>query len=117
MLAALVEAYNRKDLETMSELYAEDIRLWSPLSGEGRGKEYALAHVRHLFELLPDEQMTADVVMTDGESTVVELTSVGKGADGRLYRFLFTEVIEVDGERITGIRTYIDLDDVSAVTG
>jgi ketosteroid isomerase-like protein len=117
VLGTLVDSYNRKDLEAMSRLYADDIRLWSTLSGEGQGKDYALAHVRRLFEILPDERMTAAVVVTDGQTVVVELTSVGTGADGRPYRFSFTEVIELDGDRIAAIHTYIDPASVSAITG
>jgi ketosteroid isomerase-like protein len=117
LLDELVASYNRKDVDAMSQLYADDVRLWSPLSGSGEGKDYALAHLRRLFELLPDEQMTVDTVATDGETVVAELTSVGSGPDGHPYRISFTEVIELVGDRISGIRTYIDPRDVSAVTG
>src|SRR5262245_61593659 len=98
LLAELVAGYNRKDVDAMSELYANDVRLWSPLSGSGEGKDAALAHLRRLFELLPDEQMTANTVVTDGETVVAEFTSVGSGPDGRPYSISFTEVIELDGD-------------------
>ena len=42
VVAALVDTYNRKDLEGTTRLYAEGIRLWSPLTGAQRGKEQAV---------------------------------------------------------------------------
>lgn len=105
----VVRLYNDKDLEGLAALYAEDITLWSSLGGEASGKSEFLEHIRHLFDRLPDERMTADVVVTDGTTAVAELTSRGT-ADGEPYEISFTEVFEIENGRLTSVRTYIDPD-------
>lgn len=116
LFSRLMGAYNRKDRETTESLYAEDIVLWSSLGVESRGKTEALSHLDQLFAALPDEQMRADTVITDGKTLVVEATSVGTDQTGRDYEISFTEVIRMDGGQITEIRTYLDPDDVESIS-
>lgn len=115
LISDLVAAYNRKDLEAVASLYADDVTLWTTLDDERHGKEAVIAHVEELFTLLPDEQMTVDAVVTDGATVVVELTSRGKSAAGRDYEISFTEVLELEEGKIRSIKTYIDPDDVAEV--
>lgn len=115
-LRRLIDAYNRKDREALSKLYADDISLWTSLGGSVTGKDEVLAHVDELFEKLPDERMTAETVVTDGETIVVELLSTGSDAKGRPYEFQFTEVFELENGRFVKIRTYIDPDVVEGTT-
>jgi ketosteroid isomerase-like protein len=103
----VVQLYNDKDLEGLSALYADHITLWSSLGAEASGKEEFLDHVRHLFDRLPDEYMTAEVVVTDGSTAVLELTS--RGTDGGSpYEISFTEVFEIEDGLLTSVKTYID---------
>jgi uncharacterized protein (TIGR02246 family) len=114
LLDRLIVAYNEKDDATLASLYHPDIRLWSSLGESTQGREQVLHHVRDLFRRLPDERMTADTVVTDGDTVVVELTSSGR-SDGAPYQIRFTEVFEIADGLIAGIKTYIDPDDVAAV--
>ena len=105
----VVRLYNDKDLEGLSALYADDITLWSSLGAEAWGKEAFLDHIRDLFVRLPDERMTADVVVTDGSTAVLELIS--RGTDGGSpYEISFTEVFEIENGLLRSVKTYIDPD-------
>ncbi len=116
VVAALVDTYNRKDLEGTTRLYAEGILLWSPLTGALRGKEQAVEWTRALFDQLPNDRVTADTVITNGAATVVEFASQGAAPSGRSYSIAFSCVIELDGDLIAEVRTYIDPDDVARAT-
>lgn len=107
----VVDAYNRKDETALAALYSDDVALWSPLSEDSSGKEHVLAHIRDLFRRLPDERMTVDTMITDGETVVLELTSQGTSAD-KPYELVFTEILEIRKDKVTSIKTYIDPDDV-----
>lgn len=114
-LDRLIESYNNKDREGLAELYTDDIEQWSALGEPVKGKAAVLEHADHLFATLPDEKMVADVVVTDGESLVVEFTSKGTDKDGKPYQIEFTEVFELEGEKFQAIRTYIDPDVVASI--
>jgi uncharacterized protein (TIGR02246 family) len=103
----VVQLYNDKDLEGLSALYADDVTLWSSLGAEASGKQEFLDHIRHLFDRLPNERMTADVVVTDGSIAVLELTSRGT-SDGSPYEISFTEVFEIENGLLSSVKTYID---------
>lgn len=111
LIERVIHLYNEKDLDGLSDLYADDITLWSALGSEVEGKEAFLDHVAELFERLPDEQMTADVMITDGSAVVVEFTSRGTH-DGSPYELTFTEVFEISDGLLKSVKTYIDPDDV-----
>lgn len=114
-LSRLIDAYNRKDQETLRELYSEEITLWSTLTGRVSGRDQVLAHVRELFTKLPNEHMTADTIVTDGKTLVVELTSSGTDAAGQQYTIRFTEIFELADGLFTAIRTYVDPNDVAEI--
>lgn len=107
LVERIVRLYNDKDLDGLSALYAEDITLWSSLGAEASGKQGFLAHIQDLFDRLPDEHMTADLVVTDGSTAVLELTSRGTD-DGSPYQISFTEVFEIANGLLTSVKTYID---------
>lgn len=115
VVAALVEAYNSKDADALARIYADDVRLWSTLGAEVVGADAVLEHVRELFRILPDETMTADVVVGDGETVVAEFTSRGTDSRGTPYELRFTEVFEVVDGRVAAISTYVDPDDVARI--
>lgn len=111
----VVAAYNRKDAGALAELYDENVSLWSSLGEESEGRNEVLDHVRALFRRLPDETMTAETVVTDGETLVAEIVSRGTSSAGEQYELRFTEVFEIDQGRIVGIRTYLDPEEVAAI--
>ncbi|MGH8916294.1 MAG: nuclear transport factor 2 family protein [Acidimicrobiia bacterium] len=112
----LVSGYNDKDIRTLESLYAPDVQLWSSLGESRKGRGEVIAHLIDLFQRLPDEQMTAELVVTDGETVVVELSSRGSSPHGD-YRIDFTEVLEVREGLVARIKTYIDPADVAAAEG
>lgn len=115
-LTRLIDAYNTKDPDALAGLYAADVVLWSSLGAETTGRDSVLAHARELFAALPDETMSADTVVTDGDTIVVEFTSTGTDANDEPYQIEFTEVFEVVDGQFTEIRTYIDPDVVEAIS-
>jgi len=115
LIERMVAAYNQKDQQGVSSLYADDIRLWSAIGPDVVGKQAAVAHLAELFAALPDEQMTLDTIVSDGETVVIEVTSRGTDSGGARYEIAFTEVFRVGDGRVREIRTYIDPDDVDHV--
>lgn len=116
LVERLVNAYNAKDRDGLAALYGRDVSLWSALGAEVRGREQVLEHIDQLFISLPDEVMTLDTLITDGESTVIEVTSRGTDEKGAPYEIRFTEVLALSGGKFTEIRTYIDPDDVASIS-
>lgn len=116
LLRRLVNAYNAKDRETLAELYDKEISLWSSLGEAATGRDDVLSHVGELFDALPDERMRANTVITDGDTIVVEFTSTGTNASNEPYELRFTEVFELKAGKFSEIRTYIDPDDVAAIS-
>jgi ketosteroid isomerase-like protein len=116
LLARLVIAYNEKDRAALERLYSPSIKVWSALGVETEGIAAALDHVDELFVKLPDETMSADTAITNGDTLVVEMTSRGSDGSGQPYEIRFTEVFEIDGGQITEIRTYLDPEDVAAIS-
>lgn len=112
VVARLTDAYNRKDEEALAALYHPHLTYWSSLSGTLEGKEAVLAHLRELFERLPDEQMRAVNVVTDGETAVVEFESTGTA--GRPYRIGFTEVMSFSDGLVSAIAVYLDPEEVTS---
>lgn len=105
----LVDAFNRKDAAALAHLYRPDITYWSALSGPlDDGADAVLGHIQHLFHTLPDEQMSPQVVITDGSTVVVEFVSRGHDGAGEPYEVEFTEVITVRDGLLADIRVYID---------
>jgi len=118
LIESLVEAYNVKDAQRLSDFYHTDARYWSVLEGWVEGLPAIRAHIEQLHQLLPDEQMSVSEIVTDGDLAVVEFASSGSApVSGKPYSILFTEVIELRDGRIWSVKVYLDPDDISAVTG
>lgn len=114
MVADIVAAYNSHDTDTLAALYHDDITYWSALDGLEEGKDAVRGHIEHLHEILPDEQMAAKTVITDGDVVVVEFESRGTNPAGRPYAIEFTEVFELRDGRIASIKVYLDPEEVEA---
>jgi ketosteroid isomerase-like protein len=57
LIGGLIEAYNAKDVGRLGDFYHPDARYWSALEGWVDGLPAIRAHIEHLHDLLPDEQM------------------------------------------------------------
>ena len=108
LIDQVVEAYNSRDTEALVALYQPDITYWSALDGSQEGVEAVREHLDHLHETLPDEQMTAKTVITDGDLVVVEFESNGTNPAGNRYSIEFTEVFELRAGKVASIKVYLD---------
>ena len=117
LIAAVVEAYNAKDLEGLRNLYHREATYWSALTDLCEGRDEILTHVQELFVALPDERMRAKVVVVEGETAIAEFESSGRDADGAEYRIGFTEVFKIADGLIDSVNVYIDPKDVEVIGG
>ena len=78
----------------------------------GRTSDIIKAHIEELHSTLPDEQMEALAVVTDGDTVVVEFRSSGTAPTGKPYRLDFTEVMELRDGKISMVKVYLDPDEV-----
>lgn len=109
----IVEAYNGRQTDALVDLYHPDIAYWSALEGTLEGVDAVRSHIDHLHETLPDEQMRAQTVITDGELIVVEFESSGTNPGGNEYVIEFTEVFELREGQVASIKVYLDPEAVS----
>jgi uncharacterized protein (TIGR02246 family) len=117
VVAQIVAAYNAKDSDALADLYHPDARYWSALGDWQDGVAAIRAHLEELHRTLPDEQMEALAVMTDGEVVVAEFRSTGTSPKGTAYSIEFTEVIELRDGKITQVKVYLDPEEVERVMG
>lgn len=117
IVSRIVEAYNAKDAEALIELYQPDARYWSPLDDWQEGRATIRSHIEDLHRRLPDEQMSIDAVMTDGDAVVAEFTSSGTAPSGGRYQISFTEVIELRDGKIASVMVYLDPEEVERIMG
>jgi ketosteroid isomerase-like protein len=112
LVDGIVAAYNGHDTDALVALYQPDIKYWSALDGLQEGVSAVREHIDHLHETLPDERMTAQTVITDGEVVVVEFESSGTNPAGNPYTIEFTEVFEIRDGKIASIKVYLDPEEV-----
>jgi ketosteroid isomerase-like protein len=97
------------DVEPLVELFTEDAQL-SKLddldSASGRdGARQFWTDYRNLFSGIAS---TFSSTTTDGERVVLEWVSQGKLTNGRSFRYPGVSVLDVEGDRVRGFRTYYD---------
>ena len=85
----------------------------APPHGLQEGVGAVREHIDHLHETLPDKQMRAQTVITDGEVVVVEFESRGTNPAGKPYAIEFTEVFEIRDGKIGSIKVYLDPEEVA----
>ncbi len=108
----IVAAYNSRDVDALVALYQPDITYWSAIDGVQEGVDAVREHLDHLHETLPDEQMRAQTVITDGELIIVEFESTGTNPSGNSYTIEFTEVFELDDGKISSVKVYLDPEEI-----
>ncbi len=115
LVGRIVTAYNSHDTDALVALYQPDITYWSALDGLHKGAQAVREHIDHLHETLPNEEMRAHTVITDGELTVVEFESTGTNPAGNAYSIEFTEVFELRDGKVASIKVYLDPEEVARV--
>ena len=117
LVSDIVSAYNSHDIDGLVALYQPDVTYWSALGGLQEGVDAVREHIDHLHETLPDEQMRAQTVITDGEVVVVEFESRGTNPAGKPYAIEFTEVFEIRDGKVGSIKVYLDPEEVARAMG
>ena len=117
MVDRIVAAYNAKDVDAIAALYHPDARYWSALGDWQEGLPAIRAHIEHLHETLPDEQMEIVSLMGEDDIAVAEFRSTGTNPSGEPYTLDFTEVIELRDGLISQVKVYLDPDEVAAALG
>ncbi|MCH8991160.1 MAG: nuclear transport factor 2 family protein [Acidobacteria bacterium] len=112
LIHRIVTAYNSRDVDALVALYRPDITYWSAIDGLQEGADAVREHLDHLHATIPEEQMTAQTVITDGELIVVEFESTGTNPAGNSYTIEFTEVFELDDGKVSSIKVYLDPEEV-----
>lgn len=108
-IAALRMVEQRHDLEPMVELFTDEAAL-SKLDGQGarRGPGGAREFWTEYRESF-DEIKSTIVHATEGEHAVaLEWHAEGILPGGRDFSYVGVSVVDIDGERVTGFRTYYD---------
>lgn len=108
-IAALRMVEQRRDLESMVELFTDESEL-SKLDGQGtrRGQDGAREFWGEYRESF-DEIKSTIVRATEGENAVaLEWHAEGTLPGGRDFSYTGVSVVDIDGERVTGFRTYYD---------
>ena len=113
LINQIVAAYNSRDVDALVGFYRPDITYWSAIQGLKTGINAVREHLDHLHEILPDEQMRANTIVTDGDLVVVEFESTGTNPVGHPYAIKFTEVFELCDGKVASIKTYLDPDEVA----
>jgi ketosteroid isomerase-like protein len=110
----IVAAYNSRDVDALVALYQPDVTYWSAIDGLQRGTDAVREHLDHLHKTLPDEQMRAKTIVTDGEMIVTEFESSGTNPAGQRYSIEFTEVFELRDGKVASIKVYLDPEEIAS---
>jgi len=109
----IVDAYNSRDTDKIVALYQPDITYWSTLDGRYEGINAVRDHIDYLHEVLADERMRAQTVITDGDMIVVEFESSGTTRASNPYVIEFTEVFELLDGKVASIKAYLDPEEIA----
>jgi ketosteroid isomerase-like protein len=103
-----LDAFNRRDLEALGALWAEDFRYRAP--GEGTStRAQSLARERRLFAEFPDLRAKLRSQLVQGERLFMEVTLEGtQRASGRAVRLDFAAVFQFEGGLARSERIYYD---------
>lgn len=105
MLKALLDAFNRHDLDAIMEYFAEDCVLYMPRGAGPRGDRYlgkqqVRAGLATRFEGLPDVHYGADTHWACGDFGVSEWTLTGTRASGERLEVRGVDLLEFSGGKI-----------------
>ena len=116
-----LQAWRARDAEAFAECYAEDATIMAPGGVELRGPDGAKQFLAIWAEGVPDNEITITHEYVCGSVVVQEGVFSGAHtgglmapsgevipATGRSFRASYTDVFEVEGDRITSERLYFD---------
>jgi steroid delta-isomerase-like uncharacterized protein len=94
-----IDAYNARNLNELTEAYAEDAELSGPTAGQVKGRQPIADHWKMALETTPDAKATIDRMISEGNVVVVEYTVTGTNT-GPL-RLPTGEVLPATNKRVT----------------
>lgn len=109
------QAWAARDVMVLSNLYAADCRVTSPMFGKLQGRAAVTESFRRLFTVFPDLRLEAEQLIIDGERTAVVFSTnathsaefMGLPATGRTARVSGVLVQKLDdGEIEEELRLY-----------
>jgi len=112
----MADSYNSRDTDAIDAFYQPYVTYWSALDDRCEGIEALRRHIDHLHEVLPNERMRIQTVITDGDMIVVECESTGTNRVGSPYAIEFTEVLELLDGKVASINVYLDPEEISRAT-
>ena len=110
----LIDALSRSDLAAVSELYAEDLMLWTagslPFSGT-KTREAALAGFPQVLGMFPQGLEFEIVALTaEGDRVAIEATSRGKHVSGLDYANEYHFLMRARDGKVIEFKEYMDTD-------
>ena len=110
-----VTAVEARDMDTVSELFAEDATWWLggelPLSGTWRGRDAILGDfLGSIPRLYRPDTISIEItsLIADGETVAMEWTSRAQTTAGEDYENQCAGVFTVRDGKIAGVREYMD---------
>lgn len=106
--AALVRLEAERDPQQLVELFADDAELSKLGHHTTRGRDGARRFWTEYRDAFGEIRSTFSAVTVGGDRVVLEWTAEGTLPDGHPLRYAGVSVLEVDGDRVRGFRTYHD---------
>ena len=116
LVVRLMEALDSCDLATIRAILAADVAWY--VSGVGTlDLETLLAQLQQMLGLASVAQTTIVATTAEGERVAVESRGNFEFPDGRAYRNHYHHLFTVRGDRVVGVREYLDLRETERVFG
>jgi ketosteroid isomerase-like protein len=117
------EAFNRGDVETVSEVFADDVR-WEgpntegiPMSGVHEGKDAVLQALGQIEEAFESFSVAPDEMIEEGETIVVLSHIDAKAKAGNDLKLPGVEVWRMSGGKAKRVQSLIDTAEVKKALG
>ncbi|MDE2563182.1 MAG: nuclear transport factor 2 family protein [Sphingomonadales bacterium] len=116
LVIRLMGALNRCDLDTIRAILAPDA-VWY-VSGIGTlDLETLLAQLQQMLSVAAVARTTIVATTSEGERVAVESRGNFEFPDGRAYRNHYHHLFTIRGDRVVGVREYLDLRETERVFG
>lgn len=115
VVARWQEAFARRDITVLAELYAESAVMASPLAGSVSGRDAVVKTTLSLLSAFPDTQFVSEPPLVDGERVAIVAsasgthvgTFLGIPPTGRHFQFSLVFLLELrDGHIVHDRRVY-----------
>lgn len=109
---SLVEEYlaavNSHDWATLERVFHPDVEVVHGMTLSTTGREKAIKLLTAIVGQFAEHEDRPTRFIVDGDSAAVEITFVGRKADGTEITFEAADVIDTDGSQITRVVSWYD---------